>query len=143
MNSIERNLNLFENLQTDYIPLRDFDVQEPVALDESLQKPKQSQTIKYYIDEETGKMNVVGTRYIRLGKVQLHNSLLDEPLFEQKFIIILDTYTQILHCFDIEKLYNEYIVAEKDHAFTKHGTFRLTDSTRSMILGEIFKTHLS
>lgn len=83
-------------------------------------------------------MNIIGNRYIRLGKVQLHDALVDQPLLEQKFIIILDTHTQVLHCFDIEKLYNEYIVPEKDHAFTKHGTFRLTDSTRSMVLGEMF-----
>lgn len=140
--TINKNLKLLERVKLNYIPMRSrgssdsFDYVPPPSKDKSLNH--EPQTIKYHIDPETGKMEIEGNRFIRLGKVQLYDSLEDKLLSQRKFIVILDTTSQILHCFDVKKLYNEFVVAEKNHAFTKHGSFNLSESTKSMVLGEMF-----
>ena len=150
--TMERNIKLLDKVQTNYYPLNsplsssplsnNYDFEPSPPQDESIYNKttrREPQTIQYYIDEDTGQMHILGNRYIRLGKVQLHDSIEDTLFSEKKFIAILDTHLQILHCFDIKRLYDQYITSERDHAFTQHGTFMLSDSTKSMILGEIFK----
>lgn len=47
--AIERNLRLFDNFQTDYVPLRDYEFNEPPPRDESVfntQTSSQPHTIR-------------------------------------------------------------------------------------------------
>lgn len=133
---IRKNLKLLEKIRFDYAPM----ITEYNDIFEPLQQRDESQTntITYHINNDTGKMEIDGSRYIRLGKVKLYDSLENKSLSPKKHIVILDTETQILHCFDIARLYDEYILTEKNHVFTKHNTFNLSESTKSIVLGEMF-----
>lgn len=137
--------NLRALVHNNYKPMKesshDFSLTPPSS-DDSLAslapKDNSTKTIKFSIDSDSGKMTIDGERYLRIGKIQLYNSLDDSLFFNQKYLAILDTHLQILHCFEIDKLYNDFIAAEKVSPVTKHGTFHLSDSARNMVLGEMF-----
>lgn len=141
---VNKNLQLLQNMRSDYYaPLIDsYDDIPPKNPDESLYNnttKETPQTIQYYIDHDNGKVVITGKRYLRLGKIQLYDSLKDAHFDNEKYISILDTHTQILHCFNIKELYNNFIVKDKTSTATRYGSFDLTESTKSIVLGEIFK----
>lgn len=158
---INKNLKLLEHIRDDYNPIecdniRTEYIQVPSphaphaprgthshpSTDDSIYNNtnrEDPQLLKYYIDHESGKVVITDKRYLRLGKLVLYDSIKDEPFDEDKYIAILDTHYQILHCFNVQHLYDNYVSKEKDRTTTRYGSFDLSESTKSIVLGEIFK----
>jgi hypothetical protein len=58
---------------------------------------------------KNGVLKVKNKRYLRIGKISLHDTFKNRNITNVEYVGILDTHTGELLCFDIETVYNDYL----------------------------------
>lgn len=82
--------------------------------------PKTCNTLEIYIDED-GVLKIKNKRYMKLGKIELHDVIKEKPIQNTKYIGVLDTHTGKVLCFDIEQLYSKYLQRGEHTIHTTNG----------------------
>lgn len=111
-------------------------------LDESNKKKpflSKPERIKMHIDEN-GLLKIKGKRYLRLGKINLFNPVESKHISGDEFVGILDTNTGEILCFDINKIYKEYIQSGIEHVETDDNKiYEITSQTKNIIMNVILQ----
>jgi len=125
-----------ELLHSNYFkPMKDvFD--KPEKKQPFLSKPEK---IKMYIDEN-GLLKIKGKRYMRLGKINLFDPVESKHISEEEFVGIIDTNTGEILCFDINKIYKEYIQSGIEHVETNDKKiYEITSQTKNIVTNVILR----
>ena len=102
-----------------------------------------SEKIKLNINDQ-GRLQVKGKRYLRLGKISLYDPVSSRPISPSEFVGILDTMTGEVQCFDINKVYEEYIQDGTEHINTGAGsTYRISEQTKEIVMSTIMERNKS
>ena len=95
---------------------------------------KDEYQIRYKIDPKTGRM-ISDQRFIRLGKAKLFDSLSNRYMEdEREQILLYDTQEQILYCFDIKDLLEDYVLESEEYIVTRYNTFSLSSLTKNIAM---------
>jgi hypothetical protein len=108
--------------------------------DEQSSEQTKFHDIKYRINPETGKVEIEGQRFLKLGKVELYDVIEDRnvDVDREKYIMILDTQTGTAYCFNIKELYHKYISQDRKYVESERGKFKISKDAKAIVLGEIF-----
>jgi len=101
-----------------------------------LSKPEK---IKMQINEN-GLLKVKGKRYLRLGKINLFDPVESKHISDSEFVGVLDTNTGEILCFDINRMYKEYIQSGANHVLTDDNrTYKICSQTKDIVMNTVLE----